>query len=41
MYMVVAKISESTLVTADRKLVEQISKTDDRKYVTWLGHYVG
>jgi len=41
MYMVVAKISESTLITADRKLVEQISKTDDRKYVTWLGHYGG
>ena len=41
MYMAVAKISESTLITADRKLVEQISKTDDRKYVTWLGHYGG
>ena len=41
MYMVVAKISESALITADRKLVEQISKTDDRKYVTWLGHYGG
>jgi len=41
MYMVVAKISESALITADRKLVEQISKTDYRKYVTWLGHYEG
>lgn len=41
MYMVVAKISESALITADRKLVEQTSKTDYRKYVTWLGHYEG
>jgi predicted nucleic acid-binding protein len=39
LYMVVARISESTLITADRKLAEQISKTDDRKYITWLGHY--
>jgi predicted nucleic acid-binding protein len=38
LYVSVAKIHESILVTADRKLVEVIGKTDFKKYVGWLGN---
>ncbi len=36
-YVSMAKIHETILVTADRKLVEVMGKTDFKKYVGWLG----
>ena len=36
-YVSLAKIHETILVTADRKLVEITGKTDFKKYVGWLG----
>ena len=36
-YVSLAKIHETILVTADRKLLETMGKTDFKKYVAWLG----
>jgi predicted nucleic acid-binding protein len=36
-YVSLAMIRENVLVTADRKLVEIMGKTDFKKYVAWLG----
>jgi predicted nucleic acid-binding protein len=36
-YVSLAKIHETILVTADRKLAETIGKTDFKRYVAWLG----
>jgi len=36
-YVSLAKIHETILVTADRKLVETMGKTDFKIYVAWLG----
>jgi predicted nucleic acid-binding protein len=36
-YVSLAMIRENVLVTADRKLVEMMGKTDFKKYVAWLG----
>jgi len=41
MYLGVAKIFACALITADRKLVEQIRKTEDKRHVIWLGSYEG
>ncbi len=38
LYVSLAKIHETILVTADRKLVEVMGKTDFKKYVGWLGN---
>ena len=40
LYVSLAEIYETTLVTADRKLVEIAGKTDFKKQVAWLGDYV-
>ncbi len=37
-YVSLAKIHETILVTADRKLVEIMGKTDFKKYIAWLGN---
>ena len=39
-YVSLAKIHEATLVTADKKLVEIVGKTDFKKHVAWLADYV-
>jgi predicted nucleic acid-binding protein len=39
-YISLAKIHETTLVTADRKLVEIAGKTDFEKYVIGLAGYL-
>lgn len=39
-YVSLAKVHETTLVTADRKLVEIAGKTDFKKHVAWLVDYV-
>ena len=36
-YVSLAKVHETILVTADKKLVEIIGKTDFKKHVAWLG----
>jgi len=36
-YVSLAKVHETILVTADRKLVEIMGKTDFKKHVAWLG----
>jgi predicted nucleic acid-binding protein len=41
MYVTVANIYESKLITADRKLVEKLATTDFSKYVQWLGAGIG
>lgn len=41
MYIAVAKIYETRMITADRKLVEALAKTDFKKYVHWLGAGIG
>jgi len=38
-YLSLAKVYETTLITADRKLVDVLAKTDLRDSVTWLGSY--
>jgi predicted nucleic acid-binding protein len=37
MYVSLAKVHETVLLTADRKLAEVMGKTDFKKYVAWLG----
>ncbi len=37
MYVSLAKIHETVLLTADRKLAEIMGKTDFKKYIAWLG----
>lgn len=39
LYISLAKVYETTLITADRKLAERLDKTDLRDSVTWLGSY--
>lgn len=39
LYISPAKVYETTLITADRKLAERLDKTDLRDSVTWLGSY--
>jgi predicted nucleic acid-binding protein len=41
MYVSLAKVYETVLLTADRKLVEIMGKTDFKKYVAWLGVSLG
>jgi predicted nucleic acid-binding protein len=38
-YLSLAKVYETTLITADRKLVDVLAKTDLKDSVTWLGSY--
>ena len=38
-YVSLAKVYETTLITADRKLVDALSRTDLRDSITWLGSY--
>jgi predicted nucleic acid-binding protein len=37
MYVAVARIYETRMITADRKLVEALAKTEFSEYVQWLG----
>ena len=39
LYLSLARVYETTLITADRKLVEVLAKTDQKDSVTWLGSY--
>jgi predicted nucleic acid-binding protein len=39
LYLSLAKVYETTLMTADRKLCGTLSRTDLRDSVTWLGSY--
>ena len=39
LYLSLARVYEITLITADRKLVEVLAKTDQKDSVTWLGSY--
>jgi predicted nucleic acid-binding protein len=39
-YVSLAKIHETTLVTADKKLVEAVEKTVFKKHIAWLADYV-
>jgi predicted nucleic acid-binding protein len=39
MYASLARIYETTMMTADRKLVDSLAKTDLKDSVTWLGSY--
>ena len=39
LYLSLAKVYETTMITADRKLVEALARTDLRDSVTWLGGY--
>jgi predicted nucleic acid-binding protein len=41
MYVSVAKIYETKLITADRKLTEALAKTEFNEYVQWLGAGIG
>jgi predicted nucleic acid-binding protein len=41
MYVTVARIYETKLITADRKLVERLATTEFSKYVQWLGTGIG
>jgi predicted nucleic acid-binding protein len=38
MYMSLARIYGTQMVTADRKLFEKVAGTDMKKHVSWLGH---
>ena len=38
-YLSLAKIYETTLITADRKLTDAIAKTNFKDSITWLGSY--
>jgi len=38
-YLSLAKVYETTLITADRKLVDILAKTDLKVSVIWLGSY--
>jgi predicted nucleic acid-binding protein len=37
LYVSLAKVHETILITADKKLVENMGKTDFKKHVAWLG----
>lgn len=37
-YISMARVYETKMMTADRKLVDVMAKTDLREYVTWLGN---
>ena len=37
MYVAVARIYETRMITADKKLVEALAKTEFSEYVQWLG----
>lgn len=37
LYVSLAKVQETILITADKKLVEIMGKTDFKKHVAWLG----
>jgi predicted nucleic acid-binding protein len=37
MYVAVARIYETRMITADKKLMDTLAKTDFKKYVRWLG----
>lgn len=39
MYLSLARVYEAALVTADRRLVDRMAKTNLKKYVAWLGDY--
>ncbi len=39
LYLSLAKVYETTMITADRKLVDVLAKTDLRDSITWLGSY--
>ena len=39
LYLSLAKVYETTLITADRKLVDVLAKTDLKDSVKWLGSY--
>lgn len=39
LYLSLANVYETTMITADRKLVEVLAKTDLKESVTWLGSY--
>ncbi len=39
LYLSLAKVYETTMITADRKLVEALAKGDLRDSITWLGSY--
>jgi predicted nucleic acid-binding protein len=38
-YVSLAKVYETTMMTADRKLADALAKTDLKDSVTWLGSY--
>jgi predicted nucleic acid-binding protein len=38
-YVSLAKVYEATLITADRKLVDALAKTDLKDSVIWLGSF--
>jgi len=38
-YLSLATIYETRLVTADRKLVDAIAKTELKKHIEWIGNY--
>ena len=38
-YVSLAKVYETTMITADRKLADTLAKTDLKDSVTWLGSY--
>ena len=39
LYVSLAKVYETTMMTADRKLADALAKTDLKDSVTWLGSY--
>lgn len=41
MYVAVARIYESSVLTADKKLVDALAKTEFKKCVQWLGEGIG
>ena len=38
-YLSLARVYETTLITADRKLAEALAKTDLKYSIAWLGNY--
>lgn len=41
MYVAVARIYETRMITADRRLVDALAKTEFKQYVQWLGAGIG
>jgi len=39
LYLSLAKVYETTMITADRRLVEALAKADLKDSITWLGSY--